>query len=61
MVATFIKKPTKISVQANQRLHISDNNTVEKEEQIIGDMLTIRHNCFQRKNDPQLINVCQVL
>lgn len=41
MVATYFKKP-EINVQANQILHILDN-TVKKEEQIIGDMFAIRH------------------
>lgn len=60
MVATYFKKPIKVNAQANQTLHISDNNIVKK-DQIIRDIFTIRHNSLQTKSDPQLINVCQVL
>lgn len=61
MGATYFKKPTQITVQANQILHIFDNNTVKRKEQINGDIFTIRHNSLQTKDDPQLINVCQAL
>lgn len=56
-----ISKSLLTYLQANHILHVSDNNIVKKEEQIIEDMFTIRQNSLQTKKNPQLINVCQEL
>lgn len=52
MAIIYFKENAKLNIQENQILHISDNNTVRKREQIIGNIFTIRHNSLQTKNDP---------
>jgi hypothetical protein len=61
MVPIYFKKVTNLNLRANQILHLSDNNTVKDEEQMIGDTVTSRLNSLQTKTNPQLINVCQEL